>query len=115
MSIGMTYEQYWYGDSHLAKVYYQAEKYRQEQRDTEAWLIGAYVVKAIEATVGNAFAKGGQPLIEYPEISMLTEKRLNEEAERRKSAEQEENERLFALAWMTNFVNAGKNWGKKKG
>ena len=113
MSIGMTYDQYWYGDTKLTKIYYQAEKYRLEQRDADAWLIGAYVGEAIGATVGNALRERGKPPIEYPKMPKLTEKRLQEEEARRDAKNREENEKLFALAWMNSFVQAGKKWEKK--
>lgn len=115
MAIGMTYEQYWYGDPLMVRAYYQAEQYRQEQRDTDAWLIGAYVAQAISATVCNALLKKGSQPNEYPRMPSLVEKRAKEKEERRKDREREEEEQLFALAWMSNFVQVGKNWGKKKG
>ena len=113
MSIGMTYEQYWFGDTRMARAFYQAEKIRQEQIDANAWLFGSYVGQAIEATIGNAFRKSGIPPQKYPEYPRLTEQRMKEEEERRQGIEQEERDKTFALAWMSNFVQAGKNWGKK--
>lgn len=108
----MTYEQYWYGDTRMVRAFYQAEKLRQEQKDADAWLYGSYVGQAIEATIGNAFRKGGPPA-KYPNMPNLTEKRMREEEERRQKEEREERERVLALAWMNSFVRAGKNWGKK--
>ena len=110
----MTYEQYWYGDTHMARAFYRAEKLRQEQRDSDAWLFGVYVGRAIESTIGNAFLRKGQQAIEYPEMPKLVEKRIKETEERKKTIEQEEKDRVFALAWMSNFVQAGKTWGKNK-
>lgn len=114
MSMGMTYEQYWYGDTYMARAFYKADKLKREQRDENAWLIGAYVCRAIESTIGNAFLKKGCQPIEYPDMPKFMEKRLREDEERRRSEEQEEKDRVFALAWMSNFVQAGKNWGKNK-
>ena len=114
MSIGMTYEQYWYGDTHMVRAFYRAEKLRQEQKDAEAWMIGSYVAEAITATVGAVFRKKGSQPETYPDLPRLMKKRMEEEEERRRSEEKAEKERLLALAWMTNFVQAGKNWGKNK-
>ena len=106
----MTYEQYWYGDPLMVRAFYKAEKIRQERVDAEAWLQGVYILGALNATVGNAFRKGGYPA-KYPdEPFSVTKKREKQE----KDEAEKEREATWALAWMTNFVNAGKNWGKSK-
>ena len=116
MAIGMTYEQYWYGDVHMVRAFYKAHRLRLRMMNETAWLTGAYVKKALDATVGNMFRKGGQPLT-YPQEPIWNGeedeemKREETEAERE---QREEQEALFAQAWMTNFVMAGKGWGKNK-
>lgn len=47
MSIGMTYEQYWYGDPLMVKAFLKADKFRQERQNSEAWLQGMYIYDAI--------------------------------------------------------------------
>ena len=108
MAIGMTYEQYWYGDPLMVRAFYKADKIRQEREDYSAWTQGMYVLSALNASVGNMFRKGGQP-VKYPtEPFSVTEKK-----ERRRQAElNEEQDKLLAQAWMSSFVQAGKNWGK---
>lgn len=110
MAIGMTYEQYWYGDPLLVRAFYQAEKLRREKRDEQAWLTGLYVLNALNATVGNMFRKSGQAPAEYPEEPFSVKK----EREKREHTELEkEQEAVWAEAWMSSFVQAGKNWGRK--
>lgn len=110
----MTYDQYWYGDTKMARAFYKAEKNRQEQRDAQAWLIGSYVGRAIDSTIGNAFRKQGATPQKYPDIPDLTKKRMDEEeAKREKTEDQEEQESLFAEAYMRNMARMGKKWGKK--
>lgn len=110
MAIGMTYEQYWYGDPLMVRAFCKADKLRRERADEEAWEHGLYVLSALNATVGNMFKKQGQTPFEYPsEPFSLTIKK--EKA--KKTEEDEEKEALWAKAWMSSFVQAGKNWSKK--
>ena len=61
LSIGMTPEQYWDGDSTLVKYYRKAEEMRNEKRNQELWLQGMYIYEAIcdVAPILHAFAKRG--------------------------------------------------------
>ena len=109
----MTYEQYWYGDPLMARAFYLADKEKTERRDEQAWLVGSYVYKALDATVGNIFRKKGSQPAKYPEKPSLREQReKKEEAQKRKTEEQEEMEQTFARAYMQNMMHMGKNWGK---
>ena len=112
MALGMTYDQYWYGDPLMVRAFYKADKLRQERMDEEAWLHGVYMVNALNATVGNAFRKQGQSPIEYPKEPISLTRRKEEEKARTEKAK--EQEAVWALAWMTSFVRAGRNWGKNK-
>ena len=112
MAIGMTYEQYWYGDPLMVRAFYKAYKVRQQQVNTEAWLYGAYVYRALDATVGNAFRKKGAEMAAYPQKP--AEINLGEEETDFERAKREEQEAVFAQAYMTNMVFAGKNWKKKE-
>ena len=47
LSIGMTETQYWEGDPWLTEAYRKAERIRQEKRNRELWLMGAYVHEAV--------------------------------------------------------------------
>lgn len=111
MAIGMTYEQYWYGDVHMARAFYKADMIRQKRMNEEAWLHGAYICRALEATVCNAFRKTGSPPAQYPKEPIWVD-----EPEERKvnSKRREEQETVYAQAYMMNMVMAGKNWGKPK-
>ena len=110
MAIGMTYEQYWYGDVHMARAFYKADKIRQKRMNDEAWLYGAYVAKALEATICNAFRKSGTPPLTYPKEPIGSDVPIEEEEKQ----EREDREALFAEAYMTNMFLAGQNWGKQK-
>lgn len=106
MAIGMTYEQYWYGDPLMVRAFYEADKVRQRRMNDEAWLYGAYVLRALEATVCNLFRKSGTPPATYPRQPVWEET----QAEKR----DEEQEAVWAEAYMANMVLAGQSWGKSK-
>lgn len=103
----MTYDQYWYGDTQMARAFYEAEKLRQELENTNAWLHGIYVYRALDSTVGNMFRKTGSELAKYPS------KPLRLDGERVKMDDEEE--KTYALAYMSSMVEAGKNWKQQGG
>lgn len=113
MAIGMTYDQYWYGDVHMARAFYKADRLRQKRMNEEAWLHGAYVLRALDATVCNAFRKKGDPPSEYPKEPIWDDE-WDEDYRQVMTEEREETEALYAEAYMTNMMLAGKNWGKPK-
>ena len=101
----MTYDEYWNGDPLMVRAFYKAHKLKQEMLDAEAWLHGMYVLRALDASVGNMFRKSGTQPSEYPKQPSGTQ-----EAE--KAQMDEEDELNFARAYMENMVLAGKNWHK---
>lgn len=104
----MTWDQYWYGDCWMVEAFRKADELRQERQNNEAWLQGIYIAKAIESTIGNAFLEKGSKPNSYPEKPFDLRGKATDET----TEEQEEREATIALAWMSNFVQAGKNWGK---
>lgn len=57
LSIGMTYEQYWYGKPTLINAYIKAEEYRASRINQELWLQGLYNHIALNTSLSNAFGK----------------------------------------------------------
>lgn len=83
LSIGMSYEQYWDGDSWLPKYYREAYKLQVKRNNEQAWLIGRYVYDAVCAVspLLHAFAKQGtqaHPYLEKPYPSSMEEARERE-------------------------------------
>lgn len=109
MAIGMTYEQYWYGDPLMVRAFYKAEQLRQQRMNEEAWLFGSYTYRALDSTVGNMMREKGAIPSEYPEKPVELVKQEETEVKKENREEQEE---VYALAYMTNMVMAGKNWHK---
>lgn len=105
----MTYEQYWYGDVWMVGAFRKLDKLKRDRDNYNAWLLGGYVYEAISrlTPVLHAFAKSGtkpEPYLEKPFSYKEQDTELDEETEKN-----------YALAYMTNMVRAGKSWGKKGG
>lgn len=94
LSIGMTSEQYWDGDSTLTKYYRKADELNRKRKNEELWLQGMYIYEALCAVspVMNAFAKKGtkpRPYADHPYAltnhDREEERRIREEQEREKA------------------------------
>ena len=89
LSIGMTDEQFWDGDPHLAKYYRQADEMRVERKNQELWLQGLYIYEALcdVAPILQAMAKKGTKARPYPEQPYsITEKQRRKEIEEKERA-----------------------------
>lgn len=111
MSIGMSYEQFWFGDPTITKFYLEAYKLK-EKREAEkmkwiTWEQGLYVYEAICAVspVLRAFSKATKPL-PYPEMPHGM-KRSDEEDEKIKKIE-EERDMYRTQIFFQNWANAMK-------
>jgi len=114
LALGMTYDQYWYGDPLMVRAYYKADRIRQQRMNDEAWLYGAYVLRAMQSalSVSDLFRPKGQHQgIKYPEKPIEVD---GEEKDELYREQREEQEALYAQAYMMNMVMSGKNWGKPK-
>lgn len=70
MSIGMSYNEYWYKDPNLVTPYYEAYKYRRKEMNEQLWLQGLYFGKAISASLSNGRIKyPKEPLDIYPKTA----------------------------------------------
>ena len=105
----MTYDQYWYGDPLMVRAFYKAEQLRKKKVNEEAWLTGVYMYKALDATVGNMMRKQGTVPVEYPKEPLPVD---GEEEDTRTKEAREDQEAVYAKAYMMNMVMAGKNWKK---
>ena len=56
----------------MVRAFLEADKQRQIRKNQDAWLQGAYFLKALDAVVGNAFRQKGQKAAEYPEEPIET-------------------------------------------
>lgn len=90
LKMGMTYDQYWYGDTSAHKAYLKAEKLRQKEMNQVAWLHGMYFYEALmdAAPAIKAFCKTkARPYRSEPYDFDEEERKEREERERRKRYE----------------------------
>ena len=106
LSIGMTPEQYWDGDSTLVKYYRQAEEMRTERRNQEMWLQGMYIYEAIcdVSPILHAFAKKGAKPHPYPSKPYpISEKQIRKDREEKERALAEKGKKFMeAMMHSTN-------------
>ena len=92
MAMGMTYDEFWYGEADRVKYYRQAEEIRRKEKDYDLWLQGRYIYDALCAVspLLHAFAKNGTQAEKYNEdpyprtmkdYKELQEKQMRERAE----------------------------------
>lgn len=120
ISIGMTYEQFWYEDPTIANMYLEAFKIK-EEREAEkikwiTWEQGLYVYEAIcdVSPVLRAFSKATKPL-PYPEKPYGT---LEKEKQDKKIKELEKERDIYRTQiFFQNWANSMKgkfNKGKEE-
>ena len=113
LSLGMTYEDYWYKDVDLVKAYREAEKMRFERMNRDAWIQGMYFYEALAdvSPVLNAFAKKGTQVRPYSKEPYKFTTKVEEEAEA-KEQKMFDKMQKFASKFNKNFKNRG---GKSNG
>lgn len=111
MAIGMTYDQYWYGDPLMARAFYQTEQLRMRRINEVSWLNGAYTFIAVSTAIGNALREKGKKPDEYPDKPMDLFETKETDLEK---AQREDREAAWAQAYMSNLVLIGKDWNKKE-
>lgn len=85
IAIGMTYEQFWYGECTMVEAYREADKIKQERLNAEQWWQGAYFYEALcdVAPILHAFAKRGTKPLKYPsEPYILSDEKRREKEEK---------------------------------
>ena len=128
ISIGMTYEQFWYEDPTIATSYLKAFKIKQKREieilDYKMWKQGMYIYEALcdVSPILHAFCKKGTKPLPYPETPYGYDKNktndINNDGEKDKKITQQEieNERLKAQIFFSNWARATrKHFEKKEG
>lgn len=109
LAIGMSHEQFWYGDPWLCVVFRDMHNLKREMRNEELWLQGLYNFNALSTVLSNfgqMFTKhkrAPQKYIQQPiRVTPLSEaeKRQKEIAERKK-----------VIAYFTNLQ---KQWERRE-
>ena len=104
LAIGMSYAEYWEGDSKLAQYYRKAYSIKQEEINNNAWLQGMYIYDAISTALHNALrglGRNNPPAKDYAKKPYELKNKVKTEAEKAKEVQLEQEK---AAAWMENFV-----------
>lgn len=106
MSLGMSYHDYWDGDSCMVKYYRETHELRKEQRNTELWLQAAYIYEALldASPVFNPLSKKNKPIPYRSEPIPITQ-HGNKQLEERKKKKRIENGKEAMRAMMA-AINA---------
>lgn len=90
IAYGMTYNQYWYGNPWMARDYSQAYLLKRKVDNESAWIHGAYVFAALNASLSTLFGKRKNDYLKKPvDLFPKTKAEIEEEkrAKRRKLIE----------------------------
>lgn len=107
MAMGMTYEDYWYGDVDKAKYYRKAFMLKKEQMNEQLWLQGLYVYEVMKRLfpLYNALVEA-KPEEYLKEPLPFTKEKAEEQT---KKAEEAEMEKM--RAYLMSLVARSKQEG----
>lgn len=123
ISIGMTYEQFWYEDPTIATSYLKAFKIKQKREleilDYKMWKQGMYIYEALcdVSPILHAFSKKGTKPLPYPSAPYGYEnnQKNNDGVKETEHSQQEIiNERLKAQIFFSNWARATKKHFEQK-
>lgn len=82
MSIGMTYDEFWYGEPDRVRFYRDAHIIQNKSRNQELWVLGQYFMCAIDAELNKKAKYPEKPFDIFPKTE--AEKKAEAESQRRK-------------------------------
>lgn len=117
ISIGMTYEQFWYGDLTIAKAYLEAyqmkEKREAEKMQWAMWNQGVYIYEALcdVSPILHAFSKKGTKPLPYPSRPYGMEEKKDKE---QPTEQNKKIENLKLQVFFSNWARATKKQFENK-
>lgn len=101
----MTYEQFWEQDCNLVIYYRKASQIRQDLKNQEAWLQGAYIYEALvdASPVFRSLAKKGTKPTPYRDAPYELFGRKNPVKKREIEKKQDEKARAYLEAFALSF------------
>ena len=114
LAIGMTYEQFWEQDCELVKYYRKAAEIKQNLKNQDAWLQGAYFYEALidASPILRAFAKNGTKPTPYRDSPFELSDHQNKEQRQRVEEKHDEQAKAYMEAFM---VSINKKFQEKGG
>ena len=115
MAMGMTYDEYWYGDPWMTKAFRKAYELKQKNRNYGYWLQGLYIYQSLLSVspVYHDFAKNPKPL-PYPSEPYPLSKEEMESRNKREAENLDKKNQATIRAWAER-VNRLKAEKEKKG
>lgn len=123
ISIGMTYEQFWFGDVSMTKAYQEAFDIKQKRKAIETkwtiWEQGLYIYEAFcdVSPILRPFSKATKPL-QYSKEPYEIDKYYDEYYKKAKDEEKEEKEKEFEIMrtqiYFKNWANAAQKKFERK-
>lgn len=97
MQLGMTWEQYWFGDVRMTASFIEAHRLKRREENERLWLQGMYFFDGMSRIMNNVFAEKGSQHQDYPDkpYPLFEGEKTPEELE-----DQEEAEEMRARAYM---------------
>lgn len=91
LSLGMSYDEYWYGDPSLVRAYRKAEDIRTHRRNWEMWMNGRYTYDAIMRLIPSLnMWKPKEPIEYMKEPYPLTKKEYEDMMKKEEKKQQDE-------------------------
>lgn len=91
------------------EAYNSAERLKDEKRDAQMWMMGAYVFEAVSKAIGNAFRKKGTKASQYRDKPLMME---NKE-QKRELTKDEKIEKTKTVFKMLQIMQANYELARK--
>lgn len=106
MAMGMSYDDFWHGDVHMAVAYRKAHRLKKQMKSAEQYMMGLYVYHAICAAHPLFAFKPHEPM-HYLEEPLPIDDREAKEREERKEREHYEDVKTRFEAFAESFNKRG--------
>ena len=120
LMMGMTYEQYWDGESGMKKIIRKAYKLRMEEEERSAdrqhWYMGQYIIAALQCVpllVAGLNVKESTQLPSYPEKPFLEKVELEKKEQIRKKQEEDQTKLAMAM-FQAGIEKFNRNFRKRQ-
>ena len=113
INMGMTYDQFWNGDSTMVKAYRKAHDMKLEEMNFSLWLQGKYIYDALccVSPIFRAFSKAKKP-IDYHDQPYTLQTEYSEVRKKQQERESDNKAKKMLEAFATKF---NKEFLEKKG
>lgn len=108
LSLGVSYKDYWFGDTWMIVNAREADKINRERKNYEMWLQGMYIHHGVSIAISNALGKKGSKPELYPDKPYAITKPEQKQRTEEQLSQETENKRLIAMLEDSKFTRAAK-------